>query len=425
MFTSRVGAVCVCLACVAANPASASEFYSYTGNNYELIFGTGHDTSMRVTATLEFASLLPPNLVDADVIPISFHFNDGVNTITENSDIDQQTFRFSTDEFGNVTFWNVSAKTALPSPSNEGDQRWEIATMNTTSGTQVDLGDISTRELPGVIRRESGQIWGNPGTWTVVQAPLATLAAASLPTSRSVQVPTPATAFGTIINSGIADATGCGIAPGTPAVAADFSYQTTDPVTNAPTGTPDTPADIAAGGSQSYVFSFTPSADIPSTGVALAFDCTDTDPAAVIPGVNTFLLSASTNPVSDIVALAATQSGDGIVRLPGDTGSNAFAVASVNVGSTDTITASADTGTATLPVALSLCESIPATGECLSPPATSVTTAINAGATPTFSIFVTNAGTVPFDPANNRINVVFRDAGGVVRGSTSVAVRTQ
>jgi len=44
---------------------------------------------------------------------------------------------------------------------------------------------------------------------------------------------------------------------------------------------------------------------------------------------------------------------------------------------------------------------------------------------PTCSIFVTATGTVPFDPANNRIVVKFRDAGGIVRGSTSVAVRTQ
>ena len=55
---------------------------------------------------------------------------------------------------------------------------------------------------------------------------------------------------------------------------------------------------------------------------------------------------------------------------------------------------------------------------------TSVTTAINAGATPTFSIFVTGSGTVPFYLANNRIFVRFRDTGGVTRGSTSVAVRT-
>jgi hypothetical protein len=55
MFMSRAGAVCVCLGCLAANPASASVSYSYTGNNYEIALGIAppYDTSMRVTATLE------------------------------------------------------------------------------------------------------------------------------------------------------------------------------------------------------------------------------------------------------------------------------------------------------------------------------------------------------------------------------------
>lgn len=64
-------------------------------------------------------------------------------------------------------------------------------------------------------------------------------------------------------------------------------------------------------------------------------------------------------------------------------------------------------------------------GQCLAPPASSVATTINAGATPTFSVFATGNGVVPFDPANNRIFVAFRDGGGLVRGSTSVAVRNQ
>ena len=45
-------------------------------------------------------------------------------------------------------------------------------------------------------------------------------------------------------------------------------------------------------------------------------------------------------------------------------------------------------------------------------------------ATPTFAVFVTGAGIVPFDPAVNRVVVRFKDAQGVVRGATSVAART-
>jgi hypothetical protein len=52
-------------------------------------------------------------------------------------------------------------------------------------------------------------------------------------------------------------------------------------------------------------------------------------------------------------------------------------------------------------------------------------TTINANATPTFGIFIQGNGNVTFDPAANRIFVRFKDSGGVTRGSTSVAVRTQ
>ena len=78
-------------------------------------------------------------------------------------------------------------------------------------------------------------------------------------------------------------------------------------------------------------------------------------------GLNTLLLSASATPVPDIVALAATPTADGIVDLPGTNGSNAFAVSTVNVGSTATITASARTSV-TLPLVMSICETNPATG---------------------------------------------------------------
>ena len=97
----------------------------------------------------------------------------------------------------------------------------------------------------------------------------------------------------------------------------------------------------------------------------------------------------------------------------------------MNVGASAAITASADTGAATLPVTVTLCQTNPATGACISPTGPNVTTTINANQTPTFAIFVAGNGTVPFSPADKRIFVRFKDSGGVTRGSTSVAVRTQ
>ena len=75
-------------------------------------------------------------------------------------------------------------------------------------------------------------------------------------------------------------------------------------------------------------------------------------------------------------------------------------------------------------LSLALCQTNPLTAACLAPPAPSVTTQIDAGATPTFSIFALGTGSIPFDAATNRIFVRFTDQGGVTRGATSVAVRT-
>ena len=251
-----------------------------------------------------------------------------------------------------------------------------------------------------------------------------TLVAAVLPDSRSVQLGATPTAFATMINAGPADASTCTIAPAT-SIPASFVFQTTDPTTNALTGTANTPANIASGAAQSFVIAFTPTAAFPPTDVAFAFTCANAPaPAASITGVNTLNLSASTTPVPDIVALAA--SGDpGYVDIAGATGTGVFAVATVNLGIDATITAAANTGAANLPVTLLVCQTDPASGACLASPSATVTTDIPPNATPTFGIFATGSAPVADMPGANRVFVTFTDANGVLRGETSVAVRTQ
>jgi hypothetical protein len=169
----------------------------------------------------------------------------------------------------------------------------------------------------------------------------------------------------------------------------------------------------------------TPSSAFDPTNVVLSFACTNVVPAPVDIGLDTLLLSASTSPVPDIVALVATASNDGILHIPGSSGSNAFAVATGDVGSPGTITIGAKTPGTILPLTLSLCQTDPHSGQCISALGNNVTTAIAANATPIFGIFATASGGIAFDPVNNRIFVQFTDSGGTIRGETSVAVETQ
>ena len=255
-------------------------------------------------------------------------------------------------------------------------------------------------------------------------APSTSLLASVLPSSRSVAVGTPATAFATVINTGNATAPGCSISP-ISALPENFVFQTTDPSTNALTGTINTPVDIPANGSQSFVIALTPTAAFSPTVVPFSFACSNVAQAPIQIGLNTLMLAASSTPVPDIVALAATLKNDGILHIPGPNAASAFSVATVNLGASSPITVAANTGSATLPLALLVCQTDPAAGVCLAPPTASVMTTINNGSTPTFGVFGTSSGTIPFDPANSRIFVTFSDPGGTVRGSTSVAVTTQ
>ena len=260
---------------------------------------------------------------------------------------------------------------------------------------------------------------GNLLNRTVNAVAAGPLAAALLPTSRSGVIGNPVSAFVTLINAGQGNAVSCSISLNS-SLNATFSYQTTN-TANALIGTKNTPANIPAGGFQSYLVTVTPNEALPSSQVGFDYDCTNTDSAGVLVGLNTLLLSASATPTPDVIALAATTSNDGIIALPGNDGASAFAVATVNVGVVGSITARAVSNAS---INLLVCETDPNTSDCIDPASATVTTSIAAQATPTFGIFVFATGEVPFNPVDNRVFVEFVDGGGVVRGSTSVAVRT-
>ncbi len=251
------------------------------------------------------------------------------------------------------------------------------------------------------------------------------LVASVLPGSRSGTVGSVITAFATMINAGRATGTNCGLSPAS-AIAGQFSYQAGD-ASNNPIAAANSPVNMAPGAVQSFVFAITPFDAFDPAHVELSFDCDNADPAPIQIGLDTLLLSAATTPVADVVALGRTVNGNGILELPNASGSAAFSVATVNVGAGDSIEASADTGDTSLPVTFSMCETHPTTGACINPTTPTsapISTFIGAGETPTFAIFAKANGSIGFDPAGKRVFVRFRDASGVVRGATSVAVQT-
>jgi hypothetical protein len=311
-------------------------------------------------------------------------------------------FRLALHEFGHAA--------SLGHPDAAGQK--VVAVMNQgnqqVGGPQSAVDDLQPDDIAGAHAIAFG----------------ASLATAVLPGSRSVMVGVPATVFATIINASSFNALNVGMSLAT-TIPASFAFQTTNPATNQLTGFPNVPVNIGPGQAQSFVISITPTAPISAGDVAFTFAGSNTFGAGTLIGINTLFLSASSSPVPDVIALAATLNNDGIVNIPGTMGTGVFSVATSNVGAGGSITASADTGSAALPITLTVCQTNPTTGVCLAPPAASVTTTINAGATPTFGIFVRGNGTVAFNPATNRVFMRFKDSGGVTRGATSVAVRTQ
>ena len=260
-------------------------------------------------------------------------------------------------------------------------------------------------------RANGGEIWLASITPT-------TLVNSVLPTSRTVPMGNMATIFNTVINAGTTTASGLTLSMN-PAPAGTFAYQQTDCATNAVISSPNPSLDLAPGGVLCYVLSFTPSATFSATSVHIRAQASNAPSTNLLTGINTWLLRSTNVAGPDIIALTTTTDFHQVAC----SGANAFAVALSNVGaaSTGDITAVANTGSAILPLSISISETDPATGAIIGD---NLLQNVGAGENRTVAVFVTFKGCVAFDPAANRIFIEFRDASNNVVGSTSTAVST-
>ena len=256
------------------------------------------------------------------------------------------------------------------------------------------------------------------------------MVAAVAPNAQATTIDGTVTGFA-VIENGAATTTAaqCGIVLPS-SVPGLLLYQTTNPSTNQPTGVLNQPVDIPAGKAQTFVFAITPTEEF-SQDIPLQFSCGGNNDVATIHGVNTFLLTASTSPIPDMLMIDATASNDGNVDLPGPSGAGAIGSAAINLGAAGTVTF-APTVTPygqpsqSLPLNLSICQ-VNAAATCINPttPAPSTTINVSAGQTVMLATFVQGQGTqIPYDPANNRIFTI-GSAGNVAVGEASVAVDMQ
>jgi len=127
-----------------------------------------------------------------------------------------------------------------------------------------------------------------------------------------------------------------------------------------------------------------------------------------------------------IETFVATSSGTNLLTIPVG-GSASFEVASENQSGQAfaSITVKSSTGAnPSLPVQVTICQTNPSSGQCLAAPADTVTVApFAAGATPTFSVFVTATAAIASSPSNEVI-VLFTNSSGTIDGSASVLVVT-
>jgi hypothetical protein len=135
---------------------------------------------MAVTGTVELAAPLGTNMFLEFVTPLSFSFNDGINTLSDiNASSPHTFFSFSTDTSGVITDWEIRIEQGYTFPTNIGDTNFRIQTNGPNNQLVIDTGITFTCTLINPLGGcdSSAQDWGvafnTPGSWSVVPVPAA------------------------------------------------------------------------------------------------------------------------------------------------------------------------------------------------------------------------------------------------------------
>ena len=283
-----------------------------------------------------------------------------------------------------------------------------------------------------LVRTDPGMLTQRERSWTITvldaAAPGARLNAAVAPYARSVEVGEMATAFASVINSGVETAENCQLflrdGSGGDAPVSAFSYRATDPATNTPEGPDDPVFDIAPGATATFVFSARFDSEATGEEGFVETVCDADVQSAPAAGVNSAILSASSTPSPDIVSIAASAT-PGVLSAPSDGRRGAAALAAVNIGAAGDVVLSASSGAASLPVEAMVCETDPTSGACITDRMIDLPVSFAADETRTFAVFVRAYGPVPNFPERFRLFLLFEDEDGGRRGGANIALRTE
>ncbi len=314
----------------------------------------------------------------------------------------------------NVTFTVTSSGTGTPDNATV-----TLSGAATGSGTTNASGFavISVNATSaGTITATASKTGYNSGTTTMTASSgtvTPALVSSITPNSRNAQLGTPVTLFMSVINYGTGTATDVNIEQESD-LNATVSYQQWNGT--AFIGSPNTPADIAAGETANYVLTINATSAFDSS--SMTFNVSSTNGAtAPISAVNTLTVAASATPIADVIMMSTNLNVSGSLNNWED-----FAVATTNVG------ANATNVTFNVVVPSSITGLITQvnqtyTNGSIKGPATGLT--INAGEQPTFAVFVYPTQAISLDLVSHRITVELVDGNGTVIGAQSVAISTK